>query len=279
MAATSVLRAPISDTDANFRLWGKSISDQLAAGGMVQTADTGQINWATVVKPAAISTSQGYEIWRSADGGNNWYLKLEYGSGAVAADRPSLWFTIGWGSDGAGALTTNVNTRRQIAPAIASVATTYYCNLAAGNNWICLSMFTGNASWGFCLSIERTVSSSGTLNDEILWFTSVQSTQTSQVCPRTGALGPVAPNGTYGILTFDSTQGTYGSDVGVCLLFGQKGGPTNPSLNILGGYSSLFSPVQATVTNDAYGATHTFIINATGPWFQGSLVPLLTRFE
>ena len=46
-------------TNANndtFRSWGSTISTQIAAMGMVQTADTGQINWTTVGTPAAAAT-------------------------------------------------------------------------------------------------------------------------------------------------------------------------------------------------------------------------------
>ena len=57
MAAQSVSRAGINDTDANFRLWGKAMSDQLGLSTWVKTTDTGQIDWATVVKPAAANTA------------------------------------------------------------------------------------------------------------------------------------------------------------------------------------------------------------------------------
>jgi hypothetical protein len=32
--------------------WGSGIAAQIAAMGLVQTSDTGQINWATVTRPA-----------------------------------------------------------------------------------------------------------------------------------------------------------------------------------------------------------------------------------
>lgn len=96
-----------SDT-AGFRLWGKAISDAIAAQGWVKTADTGQIDWATVTTSAA-STSYGYEIWRAADTLAATYpifLKLEYGTGAKSSAPwcPQVWATVGMASNGAGTL-------------------------------------------------------------------------------------------------------------------------------------------------------------------------------
>ena len=55
--------------DADFRTWGQGICAQLTAIGLVKTSDTGQINWATAIKPnpGGASTTYGagyYEIWR-----------------------------------------------------------------------------------------------------------------------------------------------------------------------------------------------------------------------
>ena len=53
-------------TTAGFRVWGLEFHAQLAACGLVQTADTGQINWATVTLPAS-SVFAGSEVWRFTD--------------------------------------------------------------------------------------------------------------------------------------------------------------------------------------------------------------------
>jgi hypothetical protein len=44
----------------------QGIAAQIAAMGLVQTSDTGQINWVTVARPA-LNTIAGYEIWRFND--------------------------------------------------------------------------------------------------------------------------------------------------------------------------------------------------------------------
>jgi hypothetical protein len=96
----------LNTSDAAFRAWGSGISTALAAIGMVQTADTGQINLATVTLPAA-GVYGGYEIWRFNDtlqSTKPLFFKLEYGTGATAT-RHQVRITLGKGSNGSGALT------------------------------------------------------------------------------------------------------------------------------------------------------------------------------
>lgn len=100
-------------TVAVFRAWAKMIHKALEEVGLVNTADTGQINLETVELPA-ISTFAGYEIWRFADarqGAEPIYLRLEYGRGANEV-RPNLRYAFGTGSNGAGTLT---NSSAQVA--------------------------------------------------------------------------------------------------------------------------------------------------------------------
>ncbi len=94
-------------TDAKFRTWGSTISASLAACGLVQTADTGQINWTTVLKPGVATTKAGYEIWRfddSLQGTAPIFLRIDYGTGSKV-DSPQVWFQVGTGSNGAGSVT------------------------------------------------------------------------------------------------------------------------------------------------------------------------------
>lgn len=107
MTTAQFSAAPISDTDTNFRAWGKGLSDALAAVGMVKTADTGQIDWATVTRPTGVSTYQGYEVWRFNDALQATaplFLKIEYGTG-TAPSSPGLRVAAGKGSNGSGTLT------------------------------------------------------------------------------------------------------------------------------------------------------------------------------
>lgn len=94
-------------TDAGFRQWGLAFSNGLTAVGLVQTADTGQINWTTVARPA-INVSAGYEIRRTAD--SSLFFKFEFGTGTTAT-FPQMWIQVGQGSNGAGTLTGQLSTR------------------------------------------------------------------------------------------------------------------------------------------------------------------------
>lgn len=105
-------------SDATFRTWGSalkaSIATVIAAGGfLAQTADTGQINWASVTRPAT-NTAAGYEVYAFADalaGSAPIVFKLEYGTGS-AATGAQMWITVGTGSNGSGTITGVMVARR-----------------------------------------------------------------------------------------------------------------------------------------------------------------------
>lgn len=101
---------PDHQNDAGFRAWGKDLSDSIAQVGMVKTADTGQIDWTTVLRPA-VNTFAGYEIWRFVD--SSVFIKLWYGS-AGTASVPMFSVQVGTGSNGSGTLTGVVSSTRNI---------------------------------------------------------------------------------------------------------------------------------------------------------------------
>lgn len=104
---TSTTTTPIDQTsDAAFRTWVAEIITQLAAVGLTQTADTGQINTSTVTR-AAGNTAAGYTIWRFSDTLQSTYpvfLKLEFGSASSGNAYPQMWVSISTGTNGAGTL-------------------------------------------------------------------------------------------------------------------------------------------------------------------------------
>ena len=95
---------PIENTsDATFRAWGSDIAAKLAIAGLVQTPDTGQVNWATVARPAA-SAYGGYEVWRFNDtlqGSAPVFIKIEYGA-SNNQTTPAIRVTVSSGTNGAG---------------------------------------------------------------------------------------------------------------------------------------------------------------------------------
>lgn len=111
--------APSNASNASFRAWGAGVSAALAAVGVVKTADSGQIDWATATAPTSSLTASGFEVWRFDDplsGVAPIVFKLEYGvrgTGSTAAQlTPCLWLTVGKGTDGAGAITGTLAARR-----------------------------------------------------------------------------------------------------------------------------------------------------------------------
>lgn len=107
----------LQTTDAEFRTWVAAVIAQLTAIGLTQTADTGQIDTATVTKAGATNTSQGYAIFRFNDtmqATRPVFLKFEFGSGANVA-HPSIWLTVASATDGAGTVSgTTIAARAQI---------------------------------------------------------------------------------------------------------------------------------------------------------------------
>lgn len=102
MAVASFTAKAASSTDALLRDWGSKLSAAIQSVGLVKTADTGQIDWNTVVNG---STIRGYEIFRFNDtlqATAPIFLKLEYGG-----NNANVVFktTVGKGTDGAGNIT------------------------------------------------------------------------------------------------------------------------------------------------------------------------------
>lgn len=114
---TTATTATVIDmtTDAGFRTAvAEVITILFTTLGVTQTADTGQINTATVTRPGVSNTSAGYVIGRfndTAQGTSPVFFKLEFGTGTTATTSVQLWITMGTGSNGTGTLTGTVTTR------------------------------------------------------------------------------------------------------------------------------------------------------------------------
>lgn len=93
-------------SSAAFRVWGSALSAALATVGLVNTTDTGQINWTTVAVASANSDA-GYEIWRFNDALQSTtpvFIKFYYGTG-TASITPRIRVEVGTGSNGSGTIT------------------------------------------------------------------------------------------------------------------------------------------------------------------------------
>lgn len=90
--------------DASYRIWGLAISTLMTDAGLTKTADTGQIDWSTVLKPTTTNTLVGYEIRKLVNSTlGDIYFRIEYRSGTNSSGNNSfLRISCGSTTDGAG---------------------------------------------------------------------------------------------------------------------------------------------------------------------------------
>jgi hypothetical protein len=201
MATYSFVSIITADNDANFRIWGKAISDALqAVGGIAKLSagdSSGQIDWTSVTKPAA-NLSAGYEMYKFADTLQSTvpvFIKIEWGSGA-SGNLVSMWVTVGFAHDGAGTLTGFTSTRfRHVHTFNHAVTVTATSHVSAATNRLQYLLRVNNSSGGtsepFSLSVERTHAANGTdLNygviilfgyGNVLWYSQLLSFTTGVI--------------------------------------------------------------------------------------------------
>jgi hypothetical protein len=103
--------------DAEFRAWGQAIAAQWTAVGLVKTTDTGQIDWATVLRPGA-GLDAGYEVYRFDDAfqaTSPVFIRVVYKM--YNTTIPAIRVSVGAGTNGAGSLTgVGVTSTRELYP-------------------------------------------------------------------------------------------------------------------------------------------------------------------
>lgn len=262
--------------DANFRAWGSYISARLDAVGLAKTADTGQIDWTTVLNPGATSTFAGYEIRAFADALQATapvYFKIEYGESATA-DVPAVRITFGSGSNGSGTLTGNTSTAYW---AQGSASITSSCSVvgSGSTNRFCMSGGWQAAAVGMCFGFERTKDAAGedTAEGVLIFATNtsgsvaaqkiaaVWSTTLGDIGPTTAILIPcIFPPG--------STAAS-GTQIVVCPVLHSKGVFMNPGMNFAGYFTENIT-ANSTPSVYAYGALHTYYALAVASQFSGT---------
>lgn len=253
-----------NSSDANFRSWGSYIAASMGAVGLVQTADTGQINWVTVLTPAGINTYQGYEIWRFADtlqATAPVYIKIQYGEGA-SADGPGVRIQFGSGSNGTGTLTGNLSAEYDAE--CAAIAGACVVVGSGGTARFCMNGgFTAAGGFGLWFGFERSKDSAGVDTSEaVLW-----------VAHSNGSAGGGANNEqavwstTLGVLgTLETSLSALfpagataasGAQTMFMPIFHNKGVFMNPGLNFAGYYTENITP-DSTPSVYMYGAAHIY---------------------
>lgn len=260
-----------NSTDAGFRAWGSGISAALSACGLVQTADTGQVNWTTVTRPTGVPVFQGYEIWRFADAlqaTKPVFIKIEYGA-ITNALNASLAITVGTGSNGAGTLSGTVSARETFyigASSVTSVTPSpyYACGDTSSIAFVStyISAFGSAFSWGAGFCIERSRDVNGTPNGDGLVFArfavaaGVRSAQylsfTTNTASSTLTYWPIPlPSKVSG--SFNT-----GTDVALFPMTVATPKPQGPALSFLGCSTSEF-PRATTITVVIGGSSRTYL--------------------
>lgn len=223
-------------TDAEFREWAQAVHDALVAVGMTQTADTGQVNLATVAKPTSTGVYMGYEVFRFSDtlqATKPVYIKVEYGSAQGGATRPGVAVTVGTGTNGAGTLTGQVGTRMALYPsADPSVGTGRF---SGANNRLTFCLYPDGAGAANVIffSVERTKDAAGADNGDGLHSTGVgASSVQSQTIPYSGTISGVQSALATPLPPGESTA-VNGSDVVVFSVFPVARVSRNPVQNLV----------------------------------------------
>lgn len=253
--------------NTDFQSWVTGVHNALAAVGLVQTADTGQINPATVALPGAITTSAGYEIWRFSDALQATlpiFIKLEYGTGSVIS-RPSFWITVGSATNGAGTLSGALATRTQIpATTTKTAGATLPLYVCAGSGYVHLSANSETASSSTLLfGVERTRDASGTATaDGYILITIAaasgafcQAVTASGVASSGGSGGPLMP------VNANASKSAVGADVGVGVGVYFLG---KPFYTLMTSVSPTDISGGASFTATVLGTLHTYLAVVTG---------------
>lgn len=244
-------------SDAAFRAWGAALSAAIAATGWIKTGDTGQIDWGTVIRPAA-NTAAGYEIFRMNDSLQATapvYLKLEYGIGGTT-NGASVWVTIGSATDGAGNFLGATSTRSQNGQTASSTAGSWICYVSGASNRLAFFQVGVGATTSFGISIERTKDAAGAdTADGVLYFGIGTAGGRQQAWFPTGA-GVL--EGTLGVMFPGTGTGSNGAQVAIYPIFFTKGTFLYPGLNGFG-YANANISALVPITVTVYGADHIYL--------------------
>jgi hypothetical protein len=157
--------------DATFRAWGSELSAALDSLGVFpKSADSGQVNWATVTRPSP--GNYVYEVRYLNDSRHATapiYVKLEYGTDPGTANNPSMRISIGKGSNGAGTVTNQFLTPNKVNPNLAPASGANYPSMYCGVDGFIGYLFKSfdPNQYGFTsLILQRTVDDSGAPTDE-----------------------------------------------------------------------------------------------------------------
>jgi hypothetical protein len=157
------------DSDADFRDQGLFISDSLTSAGFLKTADTGQVDWATVTRNVVANTSSGYEVRVTNDAFTDVYVRIDYGIGYTNGPCLGFWLTMGYGTDGAGRILGSPSNTTMGIPTLCSNGASGYSSNVAGRIFVSAtaSRFTImqqediNKDYGLAFGFQRETDGTG----------------------------------------------------------------------------------------------------------------------
>ena len=274
MAVSSPTMLTAFASNEEFRAWAQAIHDALIAVGMVQTADTGQVDLTTVNKPGTANNSAGYRIYRFSDALQATapvFIKIEFGTGADAS-RPSLWTTVGNNTNGAGTLTGQVSTRVQSAPS--ATPATGLCRFSGATNRLMMNLYFAEANGrSMILCVERSHDANGDDNGTaalILQSTTVGGARTSSLPLAGGALFTTTNKYIYSAQPVDDTTGGVGPDVVIYPAHFPARHSRGPAKNAVV-YAEADFPSDTAFSVDPYGGANNITYRGSGP--GGSFQP------
>jgi hypothetical protein len=284
MAHQNVALVRDCSTLVNFKEWAKAISDFFTTCGWTQTADTGQVNWASIASVPTTGTYV-YEIWTPGDGLTAFYVKIEYGMlTTTATSAPIMRIGIGTSTNGTGTLAgfnTNTGQVPSSADVVTSTVTQWQCYMAGDSGYMAIMMWrdeTGAKS-PLCFVIQRSLNASGTPVSSYVTFAGVGGTSSlgrnaMQFSIVFGAgvntQAALAATGA-SLVCLKATQiasDNFNGGLSVSPVFPDVGYFDNPMDALAVGSISDFtegSSYTIAAGNMPYGVSHTYIASSNGP--------------
>lgn len=280
--ATDVRQIPYQLTDdAAFRVWVSGIDAALVACGLVNTADTGQLDPATALKPVAAGVA-GYRIYRFADSLQATmpiFIKVSFGALGSGVTTPRLVVQIGTATNGAGVLTGVTTGSRTLdgstAPVAGETRNAYTSGAQAGNARIChtngVDAAFGSTAYNRVIgfTVERQKDATGNdLPDGVhfsWWSTTFSGHQSFNATGLTAAIESTLP-----ILAPSQTMGS-GADVGMSPMYPIFGKLLPPVLSLLGYWQNDLQTLVP-VPVSLYGVARNYLPlgpNSYGSWHRG----------
>jgi hypothetical protein len=276
MATSSPSITYDNSTDALFRAWVAAFDTAMLAIGLLHTADTGQIDTSTVLKPSAGSQSRGYIMYKPNDGLTDYYVRIDFGSGLAGALQPTIYATVGWTTDGAGNLTGTqvtgqVMLRLVNTNAAAGALTSNFCKSGSAWAFSTNETLSGGSPASMVMAVDRSrnaaTGAATTSGVSILWacanvctvsYTGTTDTAFLEYLPASGGrFGPAFSNRIPYAAPNHTGTWSRGSNVGVAPVVPWDGGGVPVPVAAL-----VISPTDASVgttfSASLYGTARTY---------------------